>query len=76
MDFTIDRVFVGPPRPGTLNCSGTGNYCLVEISRVLCNAWGTEFPIIKGNIRCNGHVIEECPWCRLGSLPWTTGRGE
>jgi hypothetical protein len=76
MDFTIDRVFVGPPWPGTLNYAGTSSYGLqVELSRVRCNACGTEFPLIKGTIRCNGQVIEECPWCRPGSMLWTAGRG-
>lgn len=28
------------------------------------------------NIRCNGHIIDQCPWCRPDSHPWTAGRGK
>lgn len=27
------------------------------------------------DIRCNGHRIALCPWCRVDSKPWTAGRG-
>lgn len=27
------------------------------------------------DIRCNGHSITLCPWCRVDSKPWTAGRG-
>lgn len=27
------------------------------------------------DIRCNGHRITLCPWCRADSKPWTAGRG-
>jgi hypothetical protein len=36
----------------------------------------TVYPVISGKIRCNGHVIRLCPWCRPDSRPWTSGRGE
>lgn len=27
------------------------------------------------DIRCNGHSIKLCPWCRVDSKPWSAGRG-
>ena len=26
-------------------------------------------------IKCNGHAITLCPWCRPDSEPWKNGRG-
>ncbi len=26
-------------------------------------------------IKCNGHAITVCPWCRPDSKPWENGRG-
>lgn len=48
-----------------------------------CVDCGTQYPIleymdngeIKEGIRCNGHTIELCPWCRPDSMPWMHGRG-
>ena len=41
-----------------------------------CCDCGTEYPFINERIRCNGHEITLCPWCREDSKPWTNGRGE
>lgn len=35
----------------------------------------SNYPVIAGEISCNGVVIELCPWCRPDSKPWTNGRG-
>lgn len=40
-----------------------------------CITCGTEFPEIGGEIRCNGHTIDLCPFCRTDSRPWSRGRG-
>jgi hypothetical protein len=40
-----------------------------------CANCSTSFPEIDGEIRCNGHAIELCPWCRADSAPWRKGRG-
>jgi hypothetical protein len=30
---------------------------------------------VKWGIRCNGHTITLCPWCKPDSKPWINGRG-
>jgi hypothetical protein len=40
-----------------------------------CQECKTTFPSIDGQIRCNGRVIDRCPWCREDSEPWKNGRG-
>lgn len=40
-----------------------------------CITCSTSFPVIADVIRCNGHIIDLCPWCRSDSAPWTNGRG-
>jgi hypothetical protein len=50
-----------------------------------CVDCGTVFPKLKEynprtdefemHIKCNGHKINKCPWCRPDSTPWTNGRG-
>jgi len=48
---------------------------LVRYNYFACADCKTEFPQIGGEIRCNGHNIAQCPWCRPDSKPWTDGRG-
>lgn len=40
-----------------------------------CSRCGTQYPEILGEIRCNSHTIEKCPWCKPDSAPWKDGRG-
>ena len=40
-----------------------------------CETCQTSYPVIDGEIRCNGHVVDRCPWCRTDSAPWKNGRG-
>ena len=41
-----------------------------------CDDCETLFRTEGGQMRCNGHVISVCPWCRPDSEPWKNGRGE
>ncbi|TYO96742.1 hypothetical protein EDC39_11230 [Geothermobacter ehrlichii] len=42
-----------------------------------CPECGTDFPLDarRGIPRCNGVLINRCPWCREDSRPWRNGRG-
>lgn len=40
-----------------------------------CMTCHVSYPEINGQIRCNGHVIDLCPTCRVDSAPWKNGRG-
>lgn len=40
-----------------------------------CTTCTSTYPEMNGAIRCNGHTITRCPWCRSDSKPWTNGRG-
>jgi DNA-directed RNA polymerase subunit RPC12/RpoP len=49
-----------------------------------CVDCGTRYPLIREYdeewnetmaIKCNGHVITVCPWCRPDNEPWEHGRG-
>ena len=35
----------------------------------------TIFPVIGLSIKCNGHNISKCPWCRADTEIWQNGRG-
>ena len=37
-----------------------------------CSTW---YVVVNKKIRCNGHTITKCPWCREYSEPWKNGRG-
>lgn len=41
----------------------------------MCKECKTVFPMIDGEIKCNGYITDQCPWCRPDSKPWTYGRG-
>lgn len=62
---------------GTLESGAKGH--------VMCVDCKTQYPVseyydriddeIKSGIKCNGHIITLCPWCRPDSEPWKHGRG-
>ena len=35
-----------------------------------------KYPLESEGIRCNGHKIKLCPWCRPDSKPLTNGRSK
>jgi hypothetical protein len=47
----------------------------------MCVDCGTAYPA-NSNLdldriaKCNGHIIDLCPWCRPDSQSWRNGRGE
>jgi len=69
---------VSPAVPGTLvMMAGWGRRLGIAgpNEHWTCPTCSTTFPVIGGAIRCNGHTITLCPWCRSDSAPWTRGRG-
>lgn len=61
---------------GALESAGRAHLGLLEYGWYRCTNCKTSYPVIDGAIRCNGHSIELCPWCRVDSKPWTKGRGK
>jgi len=61
----------------TLNKYYAYRFCLPAEEYLLwrCSECKTEFPEIDGKIMCNGHHIQDCPWCRKDSEPFKNGRG-
>lgn len=76
---------------GTLLSIGLHHYCGILTEFVRCVNCATEYPILErtnyetciqdGAIittrspSCNRHDIDQCPFCREDSKPWTNGRG-
>ena len=40
-----------------------------------CDKCKTDYPVIGGILKCNGHIIDDCPWCKPNSETWKGGRG-
>lgn len=38
--------------------------CLTKKGYYACVDCDTLFPIVGGEVMCNGHAINLCPWCR------------
>lgn len=78
-------------RRGTLLSIGIKRLGLEQYEYVKCVNCATEYPILErtnyntciadGALittrapSCNGHNIDQCPWCREDSEPWKNGRG-
>ena len=53
----------------------TGLNCAPNIQ--FCEDCNTVFEVkLDGKIRCNGTIIQLCPWCRPDTRPWQYGRGD
>jgi len=55
---------------------GIKTYGLQKYNFFECEDCKTIYPEMCGKIICNGHIIDQCPWCRPDSRPWTNGRGQ
>ena len=45
-----------------------GMFVMTETPMISCNKCNTSFPILNGNIMCNGKVIKDCPYCQKVNL--------
>lgn len=49
--------------PGRLVSIGRRKLGIDSYEYYKCQTCGTEFPVLRGEISCNGKSIKDCPWC-------------
>ncbi len=62
-------------KTGHLTMLGPGKLGDTTYNYFRCDDCGGDYPVIDGRIKCNGHAITLCPWCRPDSEPFKNGRG-
>ena len=60
---------------GKLKSIGRHRFGLKTLYFVQCIDCDTIYPEINGTVKCNGHIINKCPWCRSDTKPCENGRG-